>query len=55
MFANVVSTIVTTWAKDKNVAFSKEENATVIAKLRSSCTDATSAIEATMEVVKLKK
>lgn len=55
MFANVVSTMVTTWAKDKNVAFSKEENAAVIAKLRSSCTDASSAIEATMEVVKLKK
>lgn len=55
MFANVVSTMVTTWAKDKNISFSKEENAAVIAKLRSSCTDATSAIEATMEVVKLKK
>lgn len=55
MFANVVSTMVTTWAKDKNIAFSKEENAAIIAKLRSSCTDATSAIEATMEVVKLKK
>lgn len=55
MFANVISTIVTTWAKDNNIAFSKEENAVIIAKLRSSCDNASNAIEAVKEIAKSKK
>ena len=56
MFANVVSTLVTTWAKDNGVKFSKEETSSTIEKIRSSCNNgAKGAIEAVMEVVASKK
>lgn len=55
MFANVVSTIVTTWAKDNKIAFSKEESAVIIAKLRSCCSDTESAVKAVKEIAESKK
>lgn len=55
MFANVVSTIVTTWAKENKIPFSKEESAVIIAKLRSSCSDAESAVNAVKEIAESKK
>ena len=56
MFANVVSTLVTTWAKDNGVKFSKEETSSTIENIRSSCDNgAKGAIEAVMEIVASKK